>query len=88
MERFYTLPYENMYPNIPQMYISPAQSKYHNLGMNAFVPPYAVYPGKRPGMVGDYGPVQQGCTSIPTYPYPLDNDPIRPYSSVCNGVYL
>lgn len=55
-----TLPWSVYYYNHPPMYLQPAQSRYHNLGQNGFIPHGAPYPGKRGGMQGDYGPVQHG----------------------------
>lgn len=72
-----TLPYESYFYGAPDPYIQPAQSKYHNLGMNGFMQfdtlTAPVYPGKNMGIQGDYGPRQVNLDQIPArYPYPLD----------------
>jgi hypothetical protein len=66
-------PWDLMYIDIPPPYLEPFQSNYHNLGENGYIkPPNTVYKYKRLGMLGDYGPRQQGCYN-PNGPYPLDS---------------
>lgn len=73
MDRPDTLPYENFFPYYPQPYLQPGQSKYHNLGFNAFTPYTEQYPGKNLGVLGDYGPRQMDVDHLNrNYPYPTD----------------
>jgi hypothetical protein len=75
--RSYILPYDCMYLGLPMPYIAPNQSRYHNLGQNAFLYPTQEYYDKRPGFIGDWGPRQEGCRDIPRV-YPLDKQgPVR-----------
>jgi hypothetical protein len=76
-----TQPCEPMISSFPDPYLMPQQSRYHNLGLNGYISPYySQYPGKRPGSLSDYGPVQFGQhsdlrhTSDNNYPYPLDKE--------------
>lgn len=72
MDRQYHYPYEKMFGEFPTPYVQPYQSKYHNLGMNGYIqPPRTEYPGKRKGMVGDYGPRQTSIYNSNDV-YPLD----------------
>jgi hypothetical protein len=88
MERQYHYPYEEMFGEFATPFTQPFQSRYHNLGMNGYIrPPRTVYPLKRYGFVGDYGPRQQGCYT-PADTYPLDalvmkSQGIDPYSGQC-----
>lgn len=72
-----TLPWEDMYLGLPYPYLTPSQSKYHNLGFNGFLPKSGMpYPDKDFGRNGDYGPRQVNDMQYPAiYPYPLDNRP-------------
>lgn len=79
---YYTKPYDNMFcQGYPPPYLNPSQSNYHNLGMNGnngLVGCNNIYPGKRPGMLGDYGPPQQGWRSrLESGVYPLDISVLR-----------
>jgi hypothetical protein len=72
MQRQFHYPYEAMFGEYATPYTQPYQSRYHNLGMNGYIqPPRTVYPGKRYGVMGDYGPRQQGVYNY-TDVYPLD----------------
>lgn len=77
--RNYIYPSEIMYHDHPPPYISPSQSKYHNIGMNSYTTPGDYYPYKRPGFWGDYGPRQEGLNQTLKHGvYPLD-----PQSPIC-----
>lgn len=68
-----TLPNDDMFCEWPASYRNPSQSRYHNLGLNAFTPVTENYFGKPKGMLGDYGPSQAGCYDrLKSGPYPLD----------------
>ena len=68
-----TVPTDSMFCGMPPMFLNPSQSRYHNLGLNAFTSCGQVYAMKRPGMLGDWGPVQQGYrTRARNDVYPLD----------------
>lgn len=78
--REYIYPFEsvfcyNNYGYSP-MYLAPEQSRYHNLGMNGYITVgriNGVYPDKRPGFLGDYGPRQESDgESVRHGVYPLD----------------
>ena len=91
MQRPDTLPHSVYYHGHPDPYLQPGQSKYHNLGMNGHLQAGpglqwgGSYPGKRGGMLGDYGPRQINPDQIPaTYSYPLDYDLHQEYHA--NGV--
>ena len=77
MQRQYQYPWEPMFGEFTTSYTQPYQTRYHNLGMNGYVHSTfgsnsrTVYPGKRYGLVGDYGPRQQGCYNY-NGAYPLD----------------
>lgn len=63
-----------MFGEYTTAYTQPYQSRYHNLGMNGYIDPNGsrtIYPGKRYGMMGDWGPRQQGCY-LNSDVYPLD----------------
>ena len=75
LNRAYTFPYQEMFNNFPAPYLHPAQSNYHTLGQNGYNSRTTIYPGKRPGMLGDYGPRQQGYNFV-NDTYPLDYDVI------------
>jgi hypothetical protein len=78
MYDYTTLPYESMLCGFRPPYVDPAQSKYHNLGMNGYIHPGQSYPGKRPGFVGDYSVRQEGDReSVKHGVYPLDEDILR-----------
>lgn len=88
MERYYTYPHEKMFGEYQQYHLQSHQSKYHNLGMNGFMlPPRTVYPGKKIGMSGDYGPRQQGIYNAnDVYPldaYSLAYRGVDPYTNKC-----
>lgn len=91
MDRQYHYPYEKMFGEFPTAYIQPYQSKYHNLGMNGYMQDGRTeYPGKRKGMVGDYGPRQTSCYNR-TDVYPLDtlvmeSQGIDPNSKSCGFI--
>lgn len=88
--RQFIYPFEGMICNYPPAYLAPEQSRYHNLGMNGYreVPSELkktkagrylsltkTYPDKRPGMVGDWGPKQEGDEQTLAHGvYPLDMD--------------
>lgn len=73
MSRSYILPYELFYHKHADPYLQPSQSKYHNLGMNGHIPLGSVYPGKRGGTHGDYGPRQTSWESPVVYPLDIDS---------------
>lgn len=91
MDRQYHYPYEPMFGEYATPYTQPYQSRYHNLGMNGNIQlPRTVYPGKRDGMVGDYGPRQQGPYNYSGV-YPLDtlvmkSQDIDPNSKRCGFI--
>jgi hypothetical protein len=80
-EQHTTFPCQPMFYERPDPYLTPAQSRYFNLGMNGYIAPYThaentnplinaidnnmsytttIYPGRLKGLVGDYGPRQEG----------------------------
>jgi hypothetical protein len=73
--KIYHNPYEPMFGEFPYPYLLPYQSRYHNLGLNGYYPfrdEHSIYPGKRPGLHGDWSQRQQGCIN-PSGVYPLDS---------------
>ena len=90
----YIYPYDAMYPGIPQPYLQPYQSKYHNLGLNMWniESPYREpqYPYKNLGLMGDWGPSQSGCYQKKDV-YPLDafvmaTNGVDPYERRCGAM--
>jgi hypothetical protein len=91
-DRQYIYPFDAMFCAYPPAYLAPEQSRYHNIGMNGYVkgyPPYSynlgtnkpyintIYPDKRPGSIGDYGPhqendVSRNSSAMKHLPYQLD----------------
>ncbi len=73
-DRQYIYPFETMLCAYPPAYLAPEQSRYHNLGMNGYITPGRLYPDKRPGFLGDYGPKQEGdALTLAHGVYPLDS---------------
>src|SRR5437879_5744410 len=74
--REYIYPFETVFCDYPAYYLAPEQSRYHNVGLNGYITMgrvNGVYPDKRPGFLGDYGPRQESDSeSVRHGVYPLD----------------
>lgn len=74
--REYVYPFETVFCSYQAPYLNPEQSKYHNIGLNGYTTigrVNGVYPDKRPGFLGDYGPRQESyAESVRHGAYPLD----------------